>query len=954
MSQATSSRGAAPGSAEPLPADAPETGRKGLAVELTGGTVNGRYRLTATPSQWAVGTAHPAVDLLDHELVVLVYPTIPPGRDMDFYRRAAAEVERTRGLRGTSLVCMRDCGALANGRPYFVMQRVQAHSVQKYVAERGPIPVDTAVHLLDQILLLAGRAHGFGVVLGDIRPANIFVTESRGSDARTFLAPTVVDTGYARGLFDGLIALPEPPPAYRSPQRRRGESASIADDIYALGALLSFLVTGRAPRISTGESLDAAAWGPSRIRPDLRITPLLDRIVLRCLDPRPEARWPSVEDMRASLEALRQLLTLPRSARALLDDLLTQPPALSETPSGLGGLARGPRIAADVPTVEITPEPRPDEAGGAGRPRADTMPFDPRELGGTIPPKPEAPPESVRTPKGLSPAPAPGGEASGTRPLSSDQLRRLLRVIDSAVPDAPADAVPPGSQPLDPPRFSLLKGQAPTVTPAVRPVTGSHEVHTPSFSPAPPHWLTDAATQPGADAAPAPATPDEPSARPVPELAVLVREGRANEPPGEAATLPRPRSGPLPAVPGPGMTEAGTRPASGPLPQISPTGPQRAVDGEVPRTRTAPLVRLEMAPSEGTAEASAQGRLRTTGPQLRFGDAPVTEPAGRVTGTLPATPGPGARGPLGRGPGAQFGEVEPLDLPADVHAIPPADGAESGDERGLHALHRWRLGLAAGGGLACAAALAFFAFQRAEPGTPTHAAAGRPAVSAGYLPSAAVPETVRPPVSVAPPVAPATAPAPASAEPEPAVAPPSPVAAAAPPASAAAPAPLPAATPRTPAAATVSARGTSPARGDREDAPIEAVRVEDPFGGATGEPPPGKIAVRIRTAPVAARVVRFKSGEVMCATTPCSIVYAKLKAGTRMRLRLEAEGYAPQDAYIKVDESSDVEFRLDGPKRSPPAAPSASVGATPAPPVPAPPPASTSPDPAATPGAMPF
>jgi hypothetical protein len=130
--------------------------------------------------------------------------------------------------------------------------------------------------------------------------------------------------------------------------------------------------------------------------------------------------------------------------------------------------------------------------------------------------------------------------------------------------------------------------------------------------------------------------------------------------------------------------------------------------------------------------------------------------------------------------------------------------------------------------------------------------------------------------------------------------------------------------------------------------------VEDPFGGATGEPPPGKIAVRIRTAPVAARVVRFKSGEVMCATTPCSIVYAKLKAGTRMRLRLEAEGYAPQDAYIKVDESSDVEFRLDGPKRSPPAAPSASVGATPAPPVPAPPPASTSPDPEATPGAMPF
>ena len=70
-------------------------------VELTGGTVNGRYRLTGSPSQWAVGQAHPAVDLLDHELVVLVYPNVPTGREMDFYRRAAAEVERTRPLRGT-------------------------------------------------------------------------------------------------------------------------------------------------------------------------------------------------------------------------------------------------------------------------------------------------------------------------------------------------------------------------------------------------------------------------------------------------------------------------------------------------------------------------------------------------------------------------------------------------------------------------------------------------------------------------------------------------------------------------------------------------------------------------------------------------------------------------------------------------------------------------------------
>ncbi len=313
------------------------------AVELTGGTVNGRYRLTGAASQWAVGTAHPAVDLLDHELVVLVYPSVPVGREMDFYRRAAGEVERTRALRGTSLVCMRDCGALANGRPYFVMQRVQAHSVQKVVAEHGPISVEMAMHLVDQIMLLTLRAHSFGVVLGDIRPANIFVTETRHPDGRRYMAPTVVDTGYARGLFDGLIALPEPPSAYRSPQRRRGESATPADDIYALGALLSFLVTGRAPRMSTGDALDPAAWGPSRIRPDLRISPLVDRIVLRCLEPRPEARWRDVRTMQEAAEALRQVLTLPPAARALLDELLASQVSGGEAVGTLAGLGTGPR-----------------------------------------------------------------------------------------------------------------------------------------------------------------------------------------------------------------------------------------------------------------------------------------------------------------------------------------------------------------------------------------------------------------------------------------------------------------------------------------------------------------------------------------------------------------------------------------------------------------------------------
>jgi serine/threonine protein kinase len=661
------------------------------AVELTGGTVNGRYRLTGAASQWAVGTAHPAVDLLDHELVVLVYPSVPVGREMDFYRRAAGEVERTRALRGTSLVCMRDCGALANGRPYFVMQRVQAHSVQKVVAEHGPISVEMAMHLVDQIMLLTLRAHSFGVVLGDIRPANIFVTETRHPDGRRYLAPTVVDTGYARGLFDGLIALPEPPSAYRSPQRRRGESATPADDIYALGALLSFLVTGRAPRMSTGDALDPAAWGPSRIRPDLRISPLVDRIVLRCLEPRPEARWRDVRTMQEAAEALRQVLTLPPAARALLDELLASQVSGAEAVGTLAGLGTGPRGNSDVPTRQILPEGDASLDGDGPRHRA-TAPFDPRDVAAALLPKPE---------------PA-GGE--GTRPLSTEQLRRLLRVIDSPdLPESP-EAEPLGARPLDPPRFSLV-----TSDPELR-------------------------------AAPAVEAP-----RPSAELRVA-----APEPP--VVSVPPVVSAPPARTP----TGSHRRVQTGPMGSREPASERAEAPGEPRPVSLTMRVGGGGTRIEGTLEPpEATGRITGNLPALRTLPPASAHPAvSEATNEDPRAGDAGARRPVGALPMDVFGG-RPLDLPAELNPIPPA--AEPEDPRARTRSAQWRYGLVLGATVACLGAAAFFLVARRNPG-PARVEAVAP--ESGYLPSAAVaPAVSGPPLEQAPPAVvkaapPSAAPAP--------------------------------------------------------------------------------------------------------------------------------------------------------------------------------------------------
>ncbi len=671
-----------------LPAVA--TGAVPSTLELTGGTVNGRYRLTGPASPWAVGRAHPAVDLLDHELVVLVYPDVPVGREMELYRRAAAEVERTRPMRGTSLVCMRECGALANGRPYFVMKRVQALSVQKYVGEHGPLPVLEALALIEHVVHVTARAHMFHIVLGDIRPANIFVIETRLGEGRVALEPIIVDTGYARGIFDGLIDLPEPPAAYRSPQRRASLPPAIADDIYALGALLSFLVTGRAPRVAHRDTPDGMAWGPSRMRPDLRLPSLLDRVVLRATSPEPDLRWRDLGTFLEALTALRQVLALPAAAKALLDDLMTGSGVAASARdrldvADLSGLARegGLRVSTDPATRELG-------AGEIGvRPTA-TVPFDPRDVASAVAP-------ATTVPIAEQPPVEP------TRPLTSEQLRKLLRVIDS--PSPPPEAELTGAMPLDPPKFAESAPTPPigAVPPAVG-GTGSQARLTLGTGRMP--LVQSVEPAPGTTGRTP--TGQQPVIRPTGERALLPMVRTPSGPNPVFAPL----TAPLPAAPGP------TRSPTGPNPVV--TGPNRSPTG-----------------SHAAVAAPVMSALTAQAP------APQASPGGALPSDLDATPpvGPSSLGLARRGltqpdlPGQR-----PLALPPDVHTIPPAHRDEA-HRRGSTS-GRWVLGAAI---LVCLAGIGYELTRDPPPPAP-------PSTSARgleFLPSASV-EGLELPRSAAP------------------------------------------------------------------------------------------------------------------------------------------------------------------------------------------------------------
>lgn len=228
----------------------------------------------------------------------------------DTLSRFEREVQAMATLTHWNTVEVYDYGHTEDGTFYYVMEYLPGLNLQDMVERHGPLPPGRAIHFLRQVCAALREAHGIGLIHRDIKPSNVIICE-RGN---VYDVAKLLDFGVVQGFgsreadmkltWKGAV-LGSPP--FMAPEQALGKPTSdVRSDIYGLGGLLYFLLTGQPPfvRETTMAILMAhvhdAVVPPRELRPE--IPPDLEEISLRCLSKRAEDRYADIDELDRALQ----------------------------------------------------------------------------------------------------------------------------------------------------------------------------------------------------------------------------------------------------------------------------------------------------------------------------------------------------------------------------------------------------------------------------------------------------------------------------------------------------------------------------------------------------------------------------------------------------------------------------------------------------------------------------
>lgn len=248
------------------------------------------------------------------EVAVKVLPA-SMAREEGFVQRFSREIDALRKVSSPNIVRFFLDGQTDDGSYYFSMEYVDGETLTSMIARRKKIPWQEVIDISLQITTALKAAHNMGIVHRDLKPSNLIVA----SDGTVKLADFGVAHVFASTRLTrtgGVVGTAE----YMSPEQARGQRATKLGDLYSLGAVMYAMLTGRPPFTAklAAEILHKHQFvqvdRPSHYVDDL--PPLLEDLVCRLLEKKPENRLPDAFVVTRQLQNIRARVEFERRARA--------------------------------------------------------------------------------------------------------------------------------------------------------------------------------------------------------------------------------------------------------------------------------------------------------------------------------------------------------------------------------------------------------------------------------------------------------------------------------------------------------------------------------------------------------------------------------------------------------------------------------------------------------------
>jgi serine/threonine-protein kinase len=263
---------------------------------LPGRLLAGRYRIIALLGKGGMGEVYRADDLTLGQPVALKFLPEEAARDQGLLERFKNEVRVARRVSHPNVCRVYDVGDV-EGHNFFTMEYVDGEDLASLLRRIGRLPEDKALDIARQLCAGLAAAHTKGVLHRDLKPANIML-DGRGQ-------AVITDFGLA-GVADQIqgAEVRSGTPAYMAPEQLAGKEVSTRSDIYSLGLVLYEIFTGKrafaeksSEKTRTGSNREISR--PSTVVKDLN--PVIERVILRCLETEPSARPATVLSVAAAL-----------------------------------------------------------------------------------------------------------------------------------------------------------------------------------------------------------------------------------------------------------------------------------------------------------------------------------------------------------------------------------------------------------------------------------------------------------------------------------------------------------------------------------------------------------------------------------------------------------------------------------------------------------------------------